>query len=69
MFAAETGNDAVIRRDDGAGDFALRLLQIENLFLDRIAGDEAIGEHMMRLSDTMAAACVRKTAAVPSKPA
>ena len=46
MVPAEACDDAVIGSDDGVGDFPFCLLQLENLLLNRIPGDEAICKDM-----------------------
>ena len=55
MLPAEAGDDAVVGRNNRAGDFALGFLQLEDFLLDGVARNEAVREHMARLSDAVAA--------------
>ena len=46
---------AVVGVDDRVGQFALLLLQLQHLFLDGVAGDQAVGEDRLRLADAVRA--------------
>ncbi len=49
IFPLQISYKTVIRADDGVGQIAFGLLQLEDLLLDRIARNQAIGENLLRL--------------------
>src|SRR5579859_5320854 len=55
VVAAELADQAVIGADDRVGQVALGLLELEDLFFDRVLGDEAIGEDLAGLADAVGA--------------
>ena len=55
ILAAQLPDQAVIRVDDRVGQVALALLQLQHLFLDRVLGDQAIGEDLAGLADAVGA--------------
>ncbi len=55
VFPGEITHQRVVPADDRVGEGALGLLQLENLLLDRIAGDQPVGEDLPRLPNPVAA--------------
>jgi len=51
----EIPQDAVVGRDDCLGQAALVILQLQDFFLDGIAGDETVGEDVPILPDAVRA--------------
>ena len=55
VFATEFADEGVVGVDDGIGEFAFALLQLQYFFLDGVLGDEAIGEDLPGLADAVGA--------------
>src|SRR3954469_8735952 len=53
VIRRELPQDAVLLADDGVGELALALLQLQDFLLDRVARDEAVREHVARLPDAV----------------
>src|SRR5687768_1369521 len=47
--------EAVVGVDDRVGQVLLALLELEHLLLDRVLGDQAVGEHVLGLADAVGA--------------
>jgi hypothetical protein len=60
IVRCEVLQDTVIGRNDCLGQAALVILQLQNLFLDGVAGDQAVSEYVALLTDAML--CARLTA-------
>ena len=48
-------DQAVVLADDGGGQIALGLLQLEDFFLHGVARDQPVGENLPRLPDAVRA--------------
>ena len=55
IFAAQVADQAVVGADDRVGQVALGLLQLQHLFLDRVPGDQPVGEDLAGLADAVGA--------------
>ena len=55
VFAGEVGDHAVVGVEDGVGEVALLLLEFEDLLLDGVAADQAVGEDVLGLADAVRA--------------
>src|ERR1039457_2762529 len=55
VFALQIANETVVFAQDGVGQIALGLLQLEHLFLHRVARNQAVGEDGARLADAVGA--------------
>jgi hypothetical protein len=55
VFALEVAEQAVVLTEDGVREFAFRVLEFEDLFFNRVAGDEAVGEDIAGLADAVGA--------------
>ena len=55
IFAGEIAHDAIIRGDDGIGKIAFGLLQRQDFFFYRIAGNQPISKDLASLADAMGA--------------
>ena len=53
VVAGEGGDHAVVGVEDGVGQVALLLLELEDLLLDGAAADQAVGEDVLGLADAM----------------
>src|SRR5436190_8316426 len=47
VFAIETGKGAIVGSQDGIGQIAFGVLQLQDLFFHRVLGDDAIGKHRL----------------------
>ena len=52
-FWTQVADETVLRSDDGVGEVSFGLLQLQNLFLDGIASDQAIDKDLARSPDTV----------------
>jgi hypothetical protein len=55
IFLAHAADEAVVGVDDGVGEVAFGFLELEDFFLDGVAGDEAVGEDLAGLADAVGA--------------
>ncbi len=55
IFGGQVADKTVLRADDGVGKVSFAFLQLQHLFLDRVAGDQAIGKNLAHLADAMGA--------------
>src|SRR5215210_874443 len=55
ILPAQLGDDALVGLDDGVGEGSLAGLELEDLFFDGVAGDEAVGEDGAGLADAVGA--------------
>ena len=66
VFGGEVADEAVLPSDDGVGEVALSLLQLQNFFLDGVTGDEAVRKDLTRLPDAVGAVdCLGLDGGVP----
>src|SRR3569623_1586907 len=64
--APDLRQHALVLAENRVGESALRRLQLENLFLDRIARDDSRRDHLLRLADSMRAIdCLRLDRRIP----
>src|SRR4051812_47281860 len=49
VVAGQVGDQAVVGVEDGVGEVALALLELEDLLLDGVAADQAVGEDVLGL--------------------
>ena len=55
ILAREVLDEAVVGVEDGVGEVALALLELEDLLLDGVAADQAVGEDVLGLADPVRA--------------
>ena len=55
VVGGKAGEEGVVFGDDGVGEVAFGLLELQDFFLDGIAGDEAVGEDVADLADAVGA--------------